>query len=160
MINIMDQVSSMQSHSSHIRITDRIHWLLDRSLHELTRCLIDERKCRNKMNEFPKLILYDQLSDFNLTQEPFFRSLIQASSRCCLSKFDKYLFVCNKIFLERMLCKLQIPIPTTLGRSMFGIVDETGELQYGQVFVRYTKNAALKFPLKNAERVTHIGKKK
>lgn len=57
-----------------------------------------------------------------------------------------------------MLNKLQIPIPLTLGRSMFGIIDETGELQYGQVYVRYTKNASLKFPGKNAERVTHIGK--
>lgn len=86
LINIIDQVSSMQSHSSHSRISNRIHWLLDRHLHELTRCLIDEQKCRNKLNEFPKLILYDQLTDFNLTQEPFFRSLIQTSSRCSLSK--------------------------------------------------------------------------
>uniref|UniRef100_A0A914BY28 RNA-directed RNA polymerase n=1 Tax=Acrobeloides nanus TaxID=290746 RepID=A0A914BY28_9BILA len=142
LINIIDQVSSMQSHSSHSRISNRIHWLLDRHLHELTRCLIDEQKCRNKLNEFPKLILYDQLTDFNLTQEPFFRSLIQTSSRCSL---------------KRMLNKLQIPIPLTLGRSMFGIIDETGELQYGQVYVRYTKNASLKFPGKNAERVTLIG---
>lgn len=56
-----------------------------------------------------------------------------------------------------MLGKLQIPIPASLGRSMFGVVDETGELQYGQVFVRYTKNAALKLPGKSAERVTHVG---
>lgn len=100
MINILDQVlnwvcfsyshffqvSAMQSHSAHMRITNRIHWLLDRHLHELTRCLIDETRCRHKLNEFPKLILYDHFDDFNLTQEPFFRSLIQAACRSSLSK--------------------------------------------------------------------------
>lgn len=147
-------MSSLQSHSSHVRISERIHWLLDRHLNELTRCLLNEQLCRNKLNEFPKLILYDRLSDFSFTQEPFFRSLIQASFRCSLRML--YLRV-HYYFLGRMLNKLQIPIQTTLGRSMFGIVDETGELQYGQVFIRYTSNISLKYPGSNAERVTHRG---
>ncbi|CAK5059197.1 unnamed protein product [Meloidogyne enterolobii] len=54
--------------------------------------------------------------------------------------------------LDQLRLKLQIPIPTTLGRAMFGIVDESGQLQYGQVFIRYTKNAALKLPMPTAER--------
>jgi hypothetical protein len=56
-----------------------------------------------------------------------------------------------------MITKLQIPIQSTLGRSMFGILDETGELQYGQVFVQYTKNASLKQPGKNAHKMIHEG---
>ena len=92
-----------------------------------------------------------------MTQEPFFRSMIIVSARCSLSR--RFLRNSKIDFSERMLKKLQIPIPLTLGRSMFGVVDETGELEYGQVFVRYTKNAMLKFPGKNAERITHLGKK-
>jgi len=41
---------------------------------------------------------------------------------------------------------------------MFGIVDESGQLQYGQVFIRYTKNAALKLPMPTAERQVLKGK--
>jgi len=40
---------------------------------------------------------------------------------------------------------------------MFGVIDESGQLQYGQVFIRYTKNAFLKLPGPTAERVTHKG---
>lgn len=55
-------------------------------------------------------------------------------------------------FLEKLRVKLQIPIPSSLGRAMFGVIDESGQLQYGQVFIRYTKNAALKLPGPTAEK--------
>lgn len=32
----------------------------------------------------------------------------------------------------------QIPIPMDKGRNMLGVMDETGQLEYGQVYVRYT----------------------
>jgi len=63
---------------------------MDVYLHSLTRSLMDETKARNKLAEFPKLILYEQLSDLNLTNEPFFRGLIRASVRASLSKFSVY----------------------------------------------------------------------
>uniref|UniRef100_A0A183CBH6 RNA-directed RNA polymerase n=1 Tax=Globodera pallida TaxID=36090 RepID=A0A183CBH6_GLOPA len=135
--NILDQVSALQSKASHQRICNRVHLLLDLHLHALTRALMDETKARNKLGEFPKVILYDEIKDLNLTKEPFFRSMVSASVRASLRKL-------------RM--KLQIPIPSSLGRAMFGIVDESGQLQYGQVFVRYTKNCALKLPGPTTER--------
>lgn len=33
---------------------------------------------------------------------------------------------------------------------MLGVVDETGRLQYGQVFVQFTRNIALKVPPRHA----------
>lgn len=59
--------------------------------------------------------------------------------------------------LEKLRQKLQIPIPASFGRAMFGVVDETGLLQYGQIFVRYTKNSFLNLPMPNAERVILTG---
>jgi hypothetical protein len=35
------------------------------------------------------------------------------------------------------LLKNKIPLPLHEGRHMFGIVDETGTLEYGQVFIQY-----------------------
>jgi len=35
------------------------------------------------------------------------------------------------------LLKNKIPLPLNEGRNMFGIVDETGTLEYGQVFIQY-----------------------
>ncbi|KAK6010439.1 hypothetical protein OSTOST_24534, partial [Ostertagia ostertagi] len=46
--------------------------------------------------------------------------------------------------------KQQIQIPFDKGRTMLGVVDETGQLQYGQVFVQYTENLNLKTPPPNA----------
>lgn len=38
------------------------------------------------------------------------------------------------------LLKNKIPLPQDEGRNMFGVVDETGTLEYGQVFVQYKKH--------------------
>lgn len=74
----------MQSKAVHARLCKRIHWLLDLTLHNMTRALIDEQRARNRLAEFPKLILYDLLTDINLTQEPFFRSLLRGAARASL----------------------------------------------------------------------------
>ncbi|VDL69154.1 unnamed protein product, partial [Nippostrongylus brasiliensis] len=80
---------------------------------------------------------------FQLSTEPFFRSLIKAAAK----------FVVNKLVRKQ-----QIQVPPNKGRSMLGVVDETGQLQYGQVFVQYTENFNLKTPPPNASKKVLTGK--
>ncbi|CAI2309679.1 unnamed protein product [Caenorhabditis sp. 36 PRJEB53466] len=139
-INILDQVSEMQSLECHRRVTNRIEELLDRQMLSFAQQMVDETYCRNRLKELPRRVDIDFLRTtwgFTLASEPFFRSLIKASI---------------KFSITRQLRKEQIPIPQDLGRSLLGVVDETGRLQYGQIFVQYTKNLALKLPPKNAAR--------
>ena len=43
-------------------------------------------------------------------------------------------------FLEKLKtgAKKQILVPMDKGRNMLGVIDETGQLEYGQVHVKYT----------------------
>lgn len=63
-------------------------------------------------------------SGVNLTREPFFRSLLLAI---------------YKSRLGDLLRRARIAIPETHGRLLMGVMDETNSLEYGQVFVRYSK---------------------
>ncbi|KJH48007.1 RNA dependent RNA polymerase [Dictyocaulus viviparus] len=60
--------------------------------------------------------------------------------------------------LAKQMRKQQIQIPFDKGRTMFGVVDETGQLQYGQIFAQYTENINLKTPPPNASRKILTGK--
>ncbi|KAG8189298.1 hypothetical protein JTE90_019058 [Oedothorax gibbosus] len=62
-------------------------------------------------------------SGFRFTEDPLFRSMIYGM-------FQKQ--------IELLKTKANIEIPTNKGRAMFGVVDETGTLEYGQVFVQYS----------------------
>jgi hypothetical protein len=62
-----------------------------------------------------------------------------------------------KFTLENLRSKLQIAIPENLGRSMLGVIDETGMLNHGQVYIRYTVNVRPRKPGPGARRITHIG---
>ncbi|CAO4360100.1 unnamed protein product [Caenorhabditis nigoni] len=135
-INILDQVSELQSLECHKRVTGRVEELMDRQILSFARQMNDETYCRNRLKEFPRRIDIDFLRPmwgFTLSSEPFFRSLIKASIKFSITK---------------QLRKEQIQIPKELGRSMLGVVDETGQLQYGQIFVQYTQNAAKKLPMR------------
>uniref|UniRef100_A0A0M3IV32 RNA-dependent RNA polymerase n=1 Tax=Ascaris lumbricoides TaxID=6252 RepID=A0A0M3IV32_ASCLU len=145
-IAILDQVSGMQGHKVHTRVCERISALLDRQLMQLAESLMTEDRCRDRLKEFPRRISIDELSlarGFALTQEPFFQSLLRASVAYTVKK---------------QLSKAQIQIPPHLGRTMFGVVDETGILQYGQVFVQYTKSVENKTPGPNAAKVILKGR--
>lgn len=133
-INILDQVSALQSLDCHRRICGRIEELLNIEMDSFTQCIINEDMCRTKLEGMPRRVHCASLTrrnGFSLCTEPFFRSLIKASI---------------DVSMMRLLKKVNIPIPSNLGRSVFGVTDETGQLQYGQVFVQYTENVNNKFP--------------
>ncbi|VDO24732.1 unnamed protein product [Heligmosomoides polygyrus] len=145
-ICILDQVSEMQSYECHQRVTNRIEKLLDLQLQGLARTVLRENDCRNKLKELPRRIDIDTLSPvcgFQLSTEPFFQSLIKATIKYAITK---------------QMRKQQIQIPSNKGRTMLGVVDETGQLQYGQVFVQYTENINLKTPPPNASKKILRGK--
>ncbi|GBM93163.1 RNA-dependent RNA polymerase 1 [Araneus ventricosus] len=93
----------------------------------LTNSLIYERKAWKMMTNLTTLDYpYKKLlkSGICLTQEPFFRSLL-------LSVY--------KIAIDKLRSKARIAIPPQYGRNMLGVLDETGTLEYGQVFVQYSE---------------------
>lgn len=60
-----------------------------------------------------------------LHAEPFFRSLLWTLHQRCLQQLRE---------------KASIAVPPEYGRTMFGVMDETGTLQYGQVFIQYARD--------------------
>jgi hypothetical protein len=78
------------------------------------------------------LEMSDAIDEFfflvDISQEPFFRSLLIAAYR------------------DRLRCLKQrsnVSIPRAYGRAMFGIIDESRTLQYGEVFIQHTSNSQL-----------------
>ncbi|XP_075735245.1 uncharacterized protein LOC119185871 isoform X3 [Rhipicephalus microplus] len=61
----------------------------------------------------------------DLTVEPFFRALVRAV---------------NRKALKELKTRARILVPPAFGRTMFGVLDETGTLEYGQVFVQYSND--------------------
>uniref|UniRef100_A0A1I8APC3 RNA-directed RNA polymerase n=1 Tax=Steinernema glaseri TaxID=37863 RepID=A0A1I8APC3_9BILA len=140
MINIMDQVTAMQNQATHNRLCARVHELLDIQLESLGKCLTDENKARERLNELPRRIDFGYLSSekgFLVTEEPFFRSLLQS---------------CVQYTLRKLRTKIQVQIPANQGRMLFGVIDESGLLQYGQIFCQITTSIIVKTPSKSAAR--------
>uniref|UniRef100_A0A1I7ULC3 RNA-directed RNA polymerase n=1 Tax=Caenorhabditis tropicalis TaxID=1561998 RepID=A0A1I7ULC3_9PELO len=138
LINILDQVSALQSLECHKRVCKRIEELLNIEMDSFSKCIVNEEKCRSKLEEMPRRVHFASLEHrfgFSLSTEPFFRSLIKASI---------------DYSMIRLLKKVNIPIPSNVARSMFGITDESGQLQYGQIFVQCTENVNNKYPTKTS----------
>ncbi|GMT30744.1 hypothetical protein PFISCL1PPCAC_22041, partial [Pristionchus fissidentatus] len=125
MINILDQVSQLQSPSCHSRVTSRMQQLLHMQLQQAVECVFNEQTATAVLQEMASPLSLDILSSSSIqsTTEPFLRSLLRAH----------VLFV-----IKRRLNRLNIRVPSTLGRTLLGVVDETGLLQNGQVFVSYS----------------------
>ena len=147
----------MQNPKSHTRICNRIHELLELHINSAIAPLYDEFEAFKTLNEFPKYIKNKRLKHFYLNEEPFFRSLIRSSAMVSLRELHHQCsvgyFRMSNSFLDKLIDKMQIRIPTPLGRMAFGVVDETGLLQYGQIFYQYTYNATLKYPGPHADKV-------
>ncbi|CAF0936913.1 unnamed protein product [Adineta ricciae] len=65
----------------------------------------------------------DIANALNLVEEPFFLQLIITCGHDCVSKFQQ---------------RAKIKVARDKARNMFGIVDEYGVLEYGQVFIQYS----------------------
>ncbi|EGT41395.1 CBN-RRF-3 protein [Caenorhabditis brenneri] len=128
-ITILDQVSAKQSASSHRRITNRIHYYLERELCSLSNMLLNENQAAEELVNRTNLpIDWNKASKhagFQLSKDPLIRSM---------------LFSIYRYNIIHHISKAKIFLPPDLGRSMYGVVDETGLLQYGQVFIQYSQS--------------------
>uniref|UniRef100_A0A7E4WA67 RNA-directed RNA polymerase n=1 Tax=Panagrellus redivivus TaxID=6233 RepID=A0A7E4WA67_PANRE len=139
-INIYDQVAGKQSHASHACVTRRILQLTDMHIEDIMRSLTEDLWFKLALRDLPMFVPYKQLGGFsNFVSEPFFRRMVLARAKSSLK------------FLSE---KTRIAVPPDVGRNMFGIVDETGYLQYGQVFVQYSTNLHDKGKVRNATILT------
>ncbi|CAG9535546.1 unnamed protein product [Cercopithifilaria johnstoni] len=126
LIMILDQVSEKQGRYLHKRVCNRIHSLLELELNKLAAMMFDENDATEELTSRLSLpIDFHQLhsSGITFTNEPFFRSLLIAVHR---------------YNIKLHLSKSKIPLPGSMGRTMYGVVDDTGLLQYGQVFIQYS----------------------
>lgn len=92
--------------------------------------MLNENEALQRMSNIIRTgIDYKALSDNGvaLTTEPYFKSLM-----CALYKER----------IHRLLKKSRILLPVTEARLMMGVMDETGLLQAGQVFVQYSHMAS------------------
>ncbi|CAD6189763.1 unnamed protein product [Caenorhabditis auriculariae] len=137
-INLLDQVSEMQSEACHERVWNRVLELLDLDLKTCARSLLDGDVAFDRLSEQPRLLSLSSVRDAQVPviQEPFFRSLLLADAR---------------VTIGRLMKKAKISIPTHLGRSMLGVSDETKKLQQGQVFVQYTNDVNYRIVPKRAK---------
>uniref|UniRef100_A0A1I7UR53 RNA-directed RNA polymerase n=1 Tax=Caenorhabditis tropicalis TaxID=1561998 RepID=A0A1I7UR53_9PELO len=126
-ITILDQVAEKQSSSSHQRISNRVHYYLERELSSLSNMLLNENNAAEELVNRTNLPIdwnyASKKAGFQLSIDPLIRSM---------------LFAIYRYNIIHHISKAKIFLPPNLGRSMYGVVDETGLLQYGQVFIQYS----------------------
>ncbi|CAI2323842.1 unnamed protein product [Caenorhabditis sp. 36 PRJEB53466] len=126
-ITILDQVSAKQSARSHARITNRVHYYLERELCLLSNMMINESQAAEELFNRTNLpidwLKVSKRAGFQLTVDPFVRAMI---------------FSIYRYNIIHHISKAKIFLPPNMGRSMYGVVDETGLLQHGQVFIQYS----------------------
>ncbi|XP_067121767.1 uncharacterized protein [Centruroides vittatus] len=114
---------------SQLDIPDRVFFKLQKSMFEkMLKSFIYEEDARDMLKQYCAFrINYRKINEFDIDMlyEPFFVSLLRAI-------FYKH--------IDKLKVKTRIPIPPDQGRIMFGVLDETKRLEYGQVFIQYTKD--------------------
>ncbi|KAH8019857.1 hypothetical protein HPB51_022829 [Rhipicephalus microplus] len=107
--------------------TDAFVYLQESMILEFADALINEARAVAVLSAWSKLQLpYEDLSKagFQLTLDPFFRSLLLAVYRNAVAGL-RY--------------KTCIALPVDRGRNMLGVVDTTNKLRYGEAFVQSTE---------------------
>ncbi|RWS05204.1 RNA-dependent RNA polymerase 1-like protein [Dinothrombium tinctorium] len=95
-------------------------------LNDILHCFLSEQSAANILRQYSSLhshVKYDNLiaSGIHILNEPFFRLLLDNVIR-------------HATFLLKTKGRIQIPL--SQGRTMFGVVDETMTLKYGEVFIQ------------------------
>lgn len=112
---------------SNLGVPDEVFMSLQRAmLDKLAGMLVNERLGTLQLASGAKTgIAYKRLSEagLQLTTEPFFKSLLVAL---------------YKERMQNLLSRARILLPTAEARLMIGVMDETGTLEPGQVFVQYS----------------------
>uniref|UniRef100_A0A0K0F1T8 RNA-dependent RNA polymerase n=1 Tax=Strongyloides venezuelensis TaxID=75913 RepID=A0A0K0F1T8_STRVS len=146
-INVLDQVSRMQSNECNRRICNRIHELYDNHVTSIIEALLDENNAFQALSSMNlKYFGIKELKDtrmFSFQTEAFFKNLVN---------------VYASYQVNTLLNRFKIKIPSDLGRTMFGVADESGCLEYGQVFIQYNTNMNPKKDYANSSKKIHIGK--
>ena len=106
--------------------TDIFHQLQLNMLFSCAQSLVDQDEALKKLSAYVKRRLpFKNMSHsgWNLLADPFCNNMLY------------HLFFES---LKNLKEKARIAIPMNCGRNMLGVMDETGKLEYGQVFVQYT----------------------
>uniref|UniRef100_A0A914PGQ7 RNA-dependent RNA polymerase n=1 Tax=Panagrolaimus davidi TaxID=227884 RepID=A0A914PGQ7_9BILA len=123
LINLWDQAATKQGFSKNF--DKRVNQLFSESLYHITSTLNDNKSFNEALQKLPNYANFQQTVRQVWINEPFFRSMVTAAALQRLKSLQDY---------------KQITLPHHLGRSMLGIVDLTGILKEGQVFVQYSKH--------------------
>ncbi|RWS09175.1 RNA-dependent RNA polymerase 1-like protein [Dinothrombium tinctorium] len=137
LITLLEQLKADESYISK---------LLSEHLSDFAEALLTEAKCKEVLLNFSNIHHNVKVSSLfssgvSFLDEPFFRLCIETIT---------------KNHIKQLKDKMRIKISRNKGRTMFGVVDETGQLEYGQVFVRYTnaETKEVEDPLKGTVFIT------
>ncbi|KAK6743144.1 hypothetical protein RB195_010418 [Necator americanus] len=132
LITILDQVTQKQSKRLHKELCSKVHHYLEKELAQLGAMLLDDAVAGDELTlrlNLPINFVRLRQCGISITNEPFLRRILVSVYRYNINNH---------------LSKAKIFLPHSVGRSMYGVFDETGLLQYGQVFIQYS--ASLKKP--------------
>ncbi|OWF46871.1 uncharacterized protein LOC110455104 [Mizuhopecten yessoensis] len=106
--------------------------LQEKMLFNMADMLLDDHKAMKALAEVHFGIKWKDLqrAGISFTNEVFFRSVLMTIYKSKLGELTR---------------KARIELPCDQGRIMMGTVDETGTLEYGQVFISHTKNDGMTY---------------
>ncbi|CAD5216017.1 unnamed protein product [Bursaphelenchus xylophilus] len=131
LIMILDQVLQKQNIRRHRAMKRRVTEIVEGELDTLGAMLYrDVIASAQLTTRTASRINFRSLLDsgITLTDEPLFRLMLVAIYKYCI--------------IQDMV-KLKVPVPPELGRTMYGVVDELGYLNPGQVFLQCSRSVSL-----------------